>query len=178
LIYHIRYTLHPYPCSTACSRHDHSYGCCTRHGKSRFDRLPKMAPVPAFPHLGYPHAVLPAPPPPQPGTSGANIGNASPLPSLRDVGATSSSTRIWRIGLPRHRPTAKQGRAPPTSGGPGAIQVVPIHAALFVVVFWPGLGLEALTLGCSGIHSPCPFRDSTDVPGLENRYVICLYAIL
>ena len=51
--------------------------------------------------------------------------------------------------------TSKQGRAPPTSEEPGETQVAPTHAALLVMPFRLGLGLEA-TLGCSGIHFPCP----------------------
>jgi len=80
-----------------------------------------------------------------------------------DVGAMSSSTHQWALGTWRisfppstSSTSSKQGKAPPTSGGSGEIQVAPTHAALFMVMFWLGLGLAAPTLGCSGIHSPCP----------------------
>jgi len=62
------------------------------------------------------------------------------------------------------------------------IQVAPTHAALFVVVFWLGLGLEAPDFGLLGHPLPLsPFAAllaPTYVPGLENGYVICLYVIL
>ena len=119
----------------------------------------------------------------RPQASGSTAGNTSPLPSLRDVGTTSSSTHQRTLGESADHVIGHQQAEQGTtnergtrynSGGPYtcclARNAVPAWS-------WPGsdFGLLGHPLPLS------PFAASlapTYLPVLENRYVIYLYVFV
>jgi len=109
----------------ACPRHNRATAFGVAHGKSHLRPFPKWH-VSAFPHLGYPlslpfrHHRSTTAPSIHRTVLLAQVDTTSPLPSFRDVGATSSPTPCRGLALATSSDQRKQ--AGHARGGQRAIR--------------------------------------------------------